>query len=157
MGKLARLWNPRFDHRFDRCWIEYGDAILIAGPARSPAAVLTLWPAGRTHLRALLHTGAGTYETAVDCGEDIAIRIDALSLLVGVAAVEDERLLVCFAIPRGSRIEVSLDAGTGIAPGGLGASSDSKDVAFSAVNCTGTDTRTTFQAASRLDLENAKS
>ena len=107
MANVARLWNPRGNGALRRYWISSGDRIEQAG-------VLSLRPGCDGALRARLRIKGQELEHAVSTGSDVTVRIDDLELFVGVKAVDGERMLVAFGIPRGSMVRVILEAARGL-------------------------------------------
>lgn len=127
MGNVVQLWNPRIDPRLGRHWVRFEDPVIVGGDNPGQAGVLTLLPAGDDRLRVRLQVIGNEYEEDVSPGNDIALWIHGLQMLVGVSAVEEGRALVAFGIPRGSRANVTLDdedpSAFGVPPGGAGAPS----------------------------------
>ena len=114
MGSVARLWNPRSNHRLRRYWISFEDQIVIGGEGPEQAGVLSVRPAWQGELRARLRVMGREFEEPVNAGNDIAVWINGLKLFVCVKAVDDARILVAFGIPSGSTVNVTLEAGTGV-------------------------------------------
>lgn len=109
MSNVVHLWNPRSNHRLRRCWVPFSDRIIIDGENLEQSGVLSVLPVGHDQLRARLQVLGHEYEEVVTPGHDITVRISGLELIIGVKAVEDERMLVEFGIPPGSRVGVTLD------------------------------------------------
>lgn len=114
MGKVAQLWNPRSNHRLRRHWISFEDQIIIGGESLEQSGVLSVRPACQGELRARLRVLGREFEEAVGVGNDIAIWINGLELFIGVKAIDDERMLVAFGIPPGSKVNVTLDSESGM-------------------------------------------
>jgi hypothetical protein len=112
MSNVVHLWNPRSNHHLRRCWVAFSDRIIIGGETLEQSGVLSVLPAGCDELRACLQVMGHEYEEVVTPGHDITVRISGLELIIGVKAVEDERMLVEFGIPPGSRVGVTLDSAT---------------------------------------------
>ncbi|MFA5914498.1 MAG: hypothetical protein WC830_13170 [Burkholderiales bacterium] len=110
MAKLARLWNPRSNNRLRRHWVGFKDRILIGGEMPEQAGVLTLLPLGCDGLLVRLQVMERVFREVVEPGNDIVVWINGLELLVGLKALEDERMLVAFGVARGSSVEVTLEA-----------------------------------------------
>jgi hypothetical protein len=111
MSNVVHLWNPRSNHHLRRHWISFSERILIDGDTIEQSGVLSVQPEGRDELRARLRVMGREYEELVTPGHDITVWIDGLELTIGVKAVEDERMLVEFGIPPGSRVGVTLGGG----------------------------------------------
>jgi hypothetical protein len=109
VGNVVQLWNPRIDHRLGRHWIRFEDPIVVGGTLPEQSGVLTVTPLGDDRLRARLQVIGGEYEEIITPGNDIALWINGLYMLVGVTAVEEGRALVAFGVPRGSLANVTLD------------------------------------------------
>jgi hypothetical protein len=113
VGKVAQLWNPRGNQKLRRHWVSFEDRIVIGGERLEQAGMLSLQPPCRSEPRARLRVMGREYEEAVHPGNDIVVWINGLTLFIGVKAVDDERMLVSFGIPPGSKVDVTLDAGHG--------------------------------------------
>jgi len=111
-SNVVHLWNPRSIHHLRRQWISFSERIIIGGENIEQSGVLSVLPAGDDELRARLQVMGHEYEEVVTPGHDITVRISGLELIIGVKAVEDERMLVEFGIPPGSRVGVTLDSAT---------------------------------------------
>ena len=111
MANITQLWNPRGNNRLRRYWIRSNDRIVIGGDTPEQSGVLMLLPPRSDGLCARLQVMGTQFEETVAPGNDIAVWINGLELFVGVKAVEDERLLVAFGIPHGSKVNVTLEAG----------------------------------------------
>ena len=109
MGNVVQLWNPRIDHRLGRHWIRFDDSIVVGGSHPEQSGVLTVLPMEGNRLRVRLQVIGGEYEEIITPGNDIAVWINGLYMLIGVTAVEDGRALVAFGVPRGSQANVMLD------------------------------------------------
>jgi hypothetical protein len=109
VGNVVQLWNPRVDHRLGRHWVRFEDSIVVGGSTPDQSGVLTVVPLDGDMLRVRLQVIGGEYEEDIAPGNDIAIWINGLYMLIGVTAVEDGRALVAFGIPRGSQVNVTLD------------------------------------------------
>lgn len=114
MAKVAQLWNPRSNHGLRRYWISFEDQIVIGGENLDQAGVLSLRPAGTGELRARLRVMDDEFEQAVSSGNDIAVWINGLQLFVGVKAIDDERMLLAFGIPPGTRVNLTLESSAGV-------------------------------------------
>lgn len=112
MAKLAQLWNPRSNNRLRRHWVSFEERIVIAGAGLDQAGVLSLRPCGAGELRARLRVMGREFEEAVSLGHDIAVWINGLELFVGVKAIDGGRMLLVFGIQPGSRVNVTLEAGS---------------------------------------------
>ena len=111
MSNVVQLWNPRSSHRLRRHWVSFQDRIVIAGDDLEQAGVLSVLPMGRGELCARLQVMGREFEETVTPGHDITVWIHGLELVIGVKAVEDERMLVEFGVPPGSKVGVTLDSG----------------------------------------------
>jgi len=111
MSNVVHLWNPRSNHRLRRQWISFSERIFIGGENLEQAGVLSVLLAGNDELRARLRVMGREYEEVVTPGHDITVRISGLELIIGVKAVEDERMLVEFGIPPGSKVGITLGGG----------------------------------------------
>lgn len=115
MSNVAQLWNTRRSQRLRRHWVSFSDRIVITGEDLDQSGVLSVLPTGREGdrdaLRARLRVLGNEFEEVVTPGQDITVWIHGLELVVAVRAVEDERMLVEFGIPPGSRVGVTLDDG----------------------------------------------
>lgn len=109
MGNVVQLWNPRIDPRLGRHWVRFEDPVIVGGDNPGQAGVLTLLSAGDDKLRVRLQVIGNEFEEDIAPGSDIALWINGLEMLVGVAAVEHGRALVAFGIPRGSHANVTLE------------------------------------------------
>lgn len=109
MGNVVQLWNPRIDHRLGRHWVRFDDPIVVGGTCPDQSGVLTIAPLGEDRLQARLQVIGNEYEETITPGNDIALWINGLYMLIGVTAVEDGRALVAFGVPRGSQANVTLD------------------------------------------------
>ncbi len=112
MSNVIQLWNPRSNHRLRRHWVSFDDRIVIAGENLEQAGVLSVSPTGREALCARLRVMGREFEETVTPGHDITVWIHGLELVIGVKAVEDERMLVEFGVPPGSKVGVTVDSGT---------------------------------------------
>jgi Fe2+ transport system protein FeoA len=108
MSNVVHLWNPRSNQHLRRRWVSFSEQIIIGGESIEQAGVLSVQPAGNDELRARLRVMGHEYEEVVTPGHDITVRISGLELIIGVKAVEDERMLVEFGIPPGSNVGVTL-------------------------------------------------
>jgi hypothetical protein len=113
VGKVAHLWNPRGNQKLRRHWVSLGERILIGGERREQAGMLSLQPQREGELRARLRVMGREYEEVVHAGNDIVVWINGLTLFIGVKAVDEDRMLVSFGIPAGSKVNVTLDAEPG--------------------------------------------
>ena len=111
MSNVVHLWNPRSNHQLRRHWVSYSDRIVIGGENLEQAGVLSVLLVDNQELRARLQVMGREYEEVVTRGHDITVWISGVELIVGVKAVADERMLVEFGIPPGSKVGVTLDAG----------------------------------------------
>ncbi len=111
MSNVVHLWNPRSDRRLRRHWISFSERIIIGGEHIEQSGVLSVLPAGNEELCACLRVMGRAYEEVVTPGHDITVWISGLKLTIGVKAVDDERMLVEFGIPPGSKVGVTLDGG----------------------------------------------
>jgi hypothetical protein len=111
MSNVVQLWNPRSNHRLRRHWVSFQDRIVIAGDDLEQAGVLSVQPVGLGELCARLQVMGREFEETVTPGHDITVWIHGLELVIGVKAVEDERMLVEFGVPPGSKVGVTLDSG----------------------------------------------
>lgn len=111
MSNVAYLWNPRSNNHLRRHWIDYSERIVIGGGSVEQAGVLTVLPVDHDELRARLRVMGREFEEVVTPGHDITVWINGLELVIGVKAVEDQRMLVEFGIPPGSKVDVTLDGG----------------------------------------------
>jgi hypothetical protein len=109
MGNVVQLWNPRIDHRLGRHWIRFEDPIVVGGTNPEQSGVLTVLPLEGDRLRVRLQVIGSEYEQDIAPGNDIAIWINGLYMLIGVTAVDEGRALVAFGVPRGSQANVTLD------------------------------------------------
>ncbi len=112
MSNVVQLWNPRSNHRLRRHWVSFDDRIVIAGENLDQAGVLSVLPTGRDSLCARLRVMGREFEETVTPGHDITVWIHGLELVIGVKAVEDERMLVEFGVPPGSKVGVTVDSGS---------------------------------------------
>ena len=110
MGSVTRIWSVRnFRSPLKRYWVGFREDVFIHGENAEQSGVLSIGPpdgsdAITAHLR-----GFGREVTQVlQPGEDISVRIHGLELIIGVRAVEDERLLLEFGIPEGSHASLTL-------------------------------------------------
>jgi hypothetical protein len=113
VAKLVQLWNPRSRHYLRRYWISFKDRIVIRGESVDQMGVLAVLPRGRDGLRAHLQVMGSEFMEAVAPGNDLVVWINGLELLVGVRAVEDERMLVSFGVAQGAKVSVRLEPGIG--------------------------------------------
>ena len=110
MGSVTKIWSPRnFRSPLKRYWIGFREDVFIHGENVEQSGVLSICPPGDSdaitaHLRVL-----GREVTQVlQPGEDISVRIHGLELIVGVRAVERDRLLLEFGVPQGSHASLTL-------------------------------------------------
>lgn len=108
MTNVVHLWNPRSNHHLRRHWVSFSDRIIIDGESIEQSGVLSVLPVGCDQLRARLRVMGREYEEVVTPGHDITVWISGLELTVGVKAVEDERMLVEFGVPPGSKVGLTL-------------------------------------------------
>lgn len=108
MNNVVHLWNPRSNHHLRRHWVSFSERIIIDGEDIEQSGVLSVLNAGHDELRANLRVMGKEYEEVVTPGHDITVRISGLELIIGVKAVEDERMLVEFGIPPGSKVGLTL-------------------------------------------------
>ncbi len=113
MGKVTQLWNPRSNHLLRRNWVLFGERIVIVGDNVDQAGALTVLSVGPNELCARLRVLGQEFEEIVTPGHDITVTIHKLELVVGIKAVEDERMLVEFGVPPGSKVSVTLDGKSG--------------------------------------------
>lgn len=111
MSNVVHLWNPRSKHQLRRHWVSFNERIIIGGENLDQAGVLSVLHAADDELRARLRVMGREYEEVVTPGHDITVWISGLELVIGVKAVEDERMLVEFGMPAGSKVGVTLDGG----------------------------------------------
>lgn len=111
MDNVVQLWNARSNNQLRRYWIWFKDRIVIGGESPEQSGVLTVLPAGAGGLSARLQVMGNEFEQTVAPGNDIDVWINGLQLFVGVKAIADERMLVAFGIPRGAKVNVTLEAG----------------------------------------------
>jgi hypothetical protein len=111
MSNVVHLWNPRSNHQLRRHWVAFSERIVIDGENLEQSGVLSVLPVGHDELRARLRVMGKEFEEVVTPGHDITVWIGGLELIIGVKAVEDDRMLVEFGIPPGSKVGVTLDAG----------------------------------------------
>jgi Fe2+ transport system protein FeoA len=114
VGNVAQMWNPRSSQRLRRHWVSFEDQIIIGGEGLEQAGVLSVRHVGEGELCARLRVMGREFEESVVAGNDIAVWINGLELFIGVKAVDEERMLVAFGIPPGSKVNVTLDAGAGV-------------------------------------------
>jgi hypothetical protein len=110
VGSVTRIWSVRnFRSPLKRYWVGFHEDVFIHGETPEQSGVLSICPpedsaAITAHLRVF-----GREVTQVlQPGEDISVRIHGLELIVGVRAVEDDRLLLEFGIPEGSHASLTL-------------------------------------------------
>lgn len=111
MNNVVHMWNPRSANHLRRHWVSYSDRIVIGGENLDQAGVLSVLPVDSNALCARLQVMGREYEEVVTRGHDITVWISGVELVIGVKAVADERMLVEFGIPPGSKVGVTLDAG----------------------------------------------
>ena len=111
VGKVAQLWNSRSKHSLRRHWISFQDQIVIDGESLEQTGVVSVRRTCRGELHARLRVMGREFEEVIKEGNDIAVWINGLELIIGVKAVDDERVLVVFGIPPGSKVNVTLEAG----------------------------------------------
>ena len=116
MSNVVQLWNPRSNHRLRRHWVSFDERIIIAGEDMDQSGVLSVQHVDREELRARLRVMGREFEEVVTPGHDITVWIHGLELIVGVKAVEDDRMLVEFGVPPGSKVGVTLDSGKPVGP-----------------------------------------
>ena len=114
VGNVARLWNSRSKHSLRRHWISFQDQIVIDGESLEQTGVVSVRRACQGELRARLRVMGREFEEVIKEGNDIAVWINGLELIIGVKAVDDERVLVVFGIPPGSKVNVTLEAGAAV-------------------------------------------
>ena len=113
MGKLIQFWNSRSKHSLRRHWISFQDRIVIGGEGLEQTGVLSVRRACQGELLARLRVMGRELEEVIKVGNDIAVWINGLELIVGVKAVDDERMLAAFGIQPGSNVSVTLEPGAG--------------------------------------------
>lgn len=111
MPSVARLWNSRSKRSLRRHWISFRDRIVIGGENLEQTGVLSVRRACLGGLRARLRVMGCEFEEVIKPGNDIAIWINGLELIIGVKAVDDERILVAFGIQPGANVNVTLEPG----------------------------------------------
>ena len=111
MGEVAQLWNSRSKHSLRRHWISFQDRIVIGGEYLDQTGVLSVQRVSQGELRARLRVMGREFEEVIKVGNDIAVWINGLELIVGVKAVDGERMLAAFGIQPGSNVCVSLEPG----------------------------------------------
>ena len=111
MGNVVQLWNSRSKRSLRRHWISYQDRIVIGGEYVDQTGVLSVQRVQADELRARLRVMGREFEEAIKVGNDIAVWINGLDLIVGVKAVDDEHMLVTFGIQPGSNVCVTLEPG----------------------------------------------
>ena len=109
MGDVAQLWNSRSKHSLRRHWVSFRDRIVIGGEYLDQTGVLTVRRVHQDELRARLRVMGREFEEVIKVGNDIAVWINGLELVVGVKAVDGERMLAAFGIQPGSGVCVSLE------------------------------------------------
>lgn len=108
MSNVVHMWSPRSNHHLRRHWVDFGDRIIIDGENIEQSGVLSVQPMGWDQLRACLQVMGRQYEETVTPGHDITVWISGVEVTIGVKAVEDERMLVEFGVPMGSKVGVTL-------------------------------------------------
>lgn len=109
MGNVVQLWNPRIDPRLGRHWIRFEDPIVVGGTNPGQSGVLIVTPLAGDRLHVRLQVIGHDYEQDIAPGNDIALWINGLYMLIGVTAVEEGRALVAFGVPRGAQANVTLE------------------------------------------------
>ena len=112
MAELAQLWNPRANRRLRRYWVAFEERIVIQGESAEQTGVLSLARLGPGALHAHLRVIGSEFEAIVVRGNDLSVWINGLELVIGISALEGERLLLSFGVARGSGVNVTLEAGT---------------------------------------------
>jgi hypothetical protein len=113
VGSVAQLWNSRSKHGLRRHWISFQDRIIIGGAYLEQTGVLSVQRAREGGLCARLRVMGRELEEVVKPGNDIAVWINGLELIIGVKAVDDEHMLAVFGIQPGSNVTVTLEPGAG--------------------------------------------
>jgi hypothetical protein len=108
---VAQLWNLRAGHRMRRHWVSFSERMIIAGGNLEQSGVLSVPPIGHEGLKARLRVLGKDSEELVAPGHDITVWIHGLELVIVVRAVEDDRMLVEFGVPPGSKVGVTLESG----------------------------------------------
>ena len=98
MGEVAQLWNSRSKHSLRRHWISFQDRIVIGGEYLDQTGVLSVQRVSQGELRARLRVMGREFE-------------EVIKVIVGVKAVDGERMLAAFGIQPGSNVCVSLEPG----------------------------------------------
>lgn len=126
MGNVVHLWNPRIDPRLGRHWVRFEEPVVVGGETPGQSGVLTLLPSEDNRLRVRLQVIGDEFEEDLTPGNDIALWINGLQMLVGVSAIGEGRALVAFGIPRGMQANVTLEGEAGevyLPPPGAGTAS----------------------------------
>lgn len=110
MNNVVQLWNARQFPRLSRHWINYSERIVILGERFDEAGVLSMTPSGANALHARLCVLGDEFEEIVAPGHDVTVRLQGAELVVRVRAVEQDRMLVEFGMPPGSRFRIRLDS-----------------------------------------------
>ena len=112
VASVARLWNPRSNHKLHRYWVSFEDRIIIAGESLEQTGVLSLQRVNPDALRARLRVMGCEFEEIIGSGNDLAVWINGLELFVGVKAIEDRRMLIAFGIPPASKVKMKVTLDT---------------------------------------------
>ena len=105
MSNVVQLRNPRTNLQMRRYWISFSESVIIGGESADESGVLTV---GRDGLRAQLSVGGRELAQSIAHGTNIALWIGGAQVFIGVVAVEGERMLVSFGIPRGAKVSVAV-------------------------------------------------
>lgn len=116
MSNVVQLWNPRGHRNLRRHWVSFAERIVISGEHVDQSAVLSVLPTGCDELRVTLRCIGGEFEERITPGHDITVRLHGVELVIGVKAVDEDRMLVEFGVPFGRKVRISLDCGEAVEP-----------------------------------------
>ncbi len=114
MGSVTRIWSVRnFKSPLKRYWVGIREDVFIHGENAEQSGVLSIAPlessaADCQSITANLRVLGREVTQILQPGEDISVRIYGLELIIGVRALEDERLLLEFGIPQGTHASLTL-------------------------------------------------
>jgi len=114
VGSVTRIWSVRnFKSPLKRYWVGFNEDVFIHGENAEQSGVLSITPpqgsaAECGSITANLRVFGREVTQVLQPGEDISVRIYGLELIIGVRALEDDRLLLEFGIPHGTHASLTL-------------------------------------------------
>ena len=114
MANVTEIWNARNARGGRRHWVRFAEEMMISGEEDETLGVLSIARHARNgQLNATLRVDPNELSEEISRGDELVIRIHELELRVIVRAVEDNRALIEFAVPKGYHAQIALDTDWG--------------------------------------------